>query len=85
MLTLKRGDKVNFESGGVAAIGIVEDFIDGLVFVYADRLVPVSLGRGTPLETIIQHNRLWLTVEPGRVIRDRDGVRAGITTVRKTC
>ena len=74
---IRIGDRVQFQSGGVMAMGIVKDVHASTgVFVHADTLVPVKLGNGP----IIQHDRLWCPM-PGVVVYDRDGAKVGLRDV----
>lgn len=71
-MRIKRGDTVQFTSGDVPAQGKVLDIQTVGVFVDADRLVPIRLGKeGHPASMLIEGKRLWLH-PPGGVVRDRD-------------
>lgn len=75
---IRIGDRVQFQSGGVMAMGIVKDVhASAGVFVHADSLVPVRLGANGP---VIQHDRLWCPMS-GDVVYDRDGAKVGLRDV----
>lgn len=76
-MLIRLGQTVNFQSGDVTAQGTVLAVHDSCgLFVEADRLVPIVLGKGSRFEKVVLGRKLWLSV-PGHVVYDRDGAAVG--------
>lgn len=75
---LRDGTIVEFKSGDVEARGIVRGFMEGHVFVHADRVVPIIIGRNTDKAVLTEGNRLWLDVPGATLVKDRDGCTVGL-------